>query len=292
MPAGATPPVPATTAAASGRAPRSVTASTVDVPAYAGRHRLEARLPAGGTVSFRLSRLPRHGHRLLGDWNGDGVPTPATFAGGAWRLHPGVVRPGGHVVRVAFGRAGDRPVAGDWNGDGVTDLGVVHGRTWSLALGPFAGKASPATPAVWRRFGFGPRGGTPLAGDWNGDGVAGIASVKGRRWLLAPSARGDAHRRSLSYGGRRGVPVVGDWNGDDRDGIGKVRGSTWYLSNRTVRPRTASRVVLKGRAGAAPVAWQVARARGLVCPTRVAARCSTATPRAPSGTPATWCAAP
>ena len=261
-------PAPAAAARQTAKAPKA----TVDVPAYAGGHRLRARLPAGGVVSFRLSRLPAHGHRLLGDWNGDGVPTPATFAGGHWRLHRSVVRPGGHVVRVTFGRAGSRPVVGDWNGDGVTDLGVVRGRTWSLALGPFPDKASAATPAVWRRFRFGPRGGTPLAGDWNGNGVSGIASVKGRRWVLASSARGGARRRSVSYGGRRGVPVVGDWNGDGRDGIGRVRRSTWHLSNRTVRPRTASRIVLKGRSGATPVAWQVARARGAVCPTRVAAR--------------------
>ncbi|WBQ04362.1 hypothetical protein [Kribbella sp. CA-293567] len=32
----------------------------------------------------------------------------------------------GTTVHIAFGEAGDRPVAGDWNGDGSDDIGVYR----------------------------------------------------------------------------------------------------------------------------------------------------------------------
>src|SRR6478735_9527214 len=210
---------------------RRTTPLTVDVPAYADTQRLEARVPEGDLVTYRLPQLPAGGTRLMGDWNGDGVETPGTCVNGTWQLSDQVVRTAADRPAVTFGQAGDHPVTGDWNGDGVTDLGVVRGNEWLLTLGPVPTDGSP--PVVWRDVTFGAATGVPVTGDWDGDGITGPGMVTGRDWLLAPTADNLAAATSVTYGSPGDVPVVGDWDGDGDDGIGVVRRSTWYLSNTT-----------------------------------------------------------
>ncbi len=264
-------PVVSLPAAAAGRSDAVGTATgatplTVDIPAYAGARRLEARVPDGDLVTYRLPPLTAGSTRLMGDWNGDGAETPATFDGGTWQLSNQVVRPTGNGPTVTFGQAGDRPVTGDWNGDGVTDLGVVRGNEWLLTLGPVS---DGSDPVVWRDLTFGDPGGVPVTGDWDGSGITGLGMVDGRQWLMAPSADALAAARTASFGSPGDVPVVGDWDGTGSDGIGVVRGSTWYLSNTTVRPRAAITSTLDRAAGDAPLTWQVpVSSEGATCPTR------------------------
>jgi hypothetical protein len=72
--------------------------------------------------------------------------------------------------------------------------------------------------------------GTPLTGDWNGDGIENFGCFTRGRWLLhLPGGT----VTTFTYGVRAGdVPVVGDWNGDGIDGPGIFRrGGEWHLRN-------------------------------------------------------------
>ena len=258
----------AATEVAASRRPTPPTPPTVSVPAVVDRTRLQARIPRGDLVDYRLPALPTGATRVMGDWDGDGAETPGTFVGGRWQLWNQVVRTKGPDLVGSFGQAGDIPVTGDWNGDGVTDVGVVRGSTWFLGLGPIA---SGASAPVWRQFTFGEAGDVPVVGDWNGDGVSGFGMVEGRRWLLSPSVKRIAHPTSVTYGRPGDIPVTGDWDGTGTDGIGVVRGSRWYLSNRVLRPRTSVTSTLARDASDVPVTWRVPVAPvGGTCPTRAA----------------------
>jgi hypothetical protein len=247
-------------ASATGRKPA---AGAADAPAVLSGAGLRARLPAGGTVAYRLPPLPDGGVRVLGDWNHDGVETPGIFDAGQWQLWNQVQRPSSPAVTVSFGQAGDIPVTGDWNGDGITDLGVVHGSTWTLALGPVVDGSSPG---VWHEVTFGGSG-VPVTGDWNGDGIDGIGTVTGRAWLLANTVTRPGHAFTVWYGRPGDRPVVGDWDGDGRDGLGVVRGNTWFLSNRVVGATSARQVTLTAADGT-PASWRVADVPGArTCPT-------------------------
>jgi hypothetical protein len=82
-------------------------------------------------------------------------------------------------------------------------------------------------------------GGSPVVGDWNGDGRAkpGIVylSKNGGPLLWYLDYNGDylwsgpPNDRLYSFGQSGDIPVVGDWNGDGRTKIGVFRSGTWLL---------------------------------------------------------------
>jgi hypothetical protein len=162
----------------------------------------------------------------MGDWNGDGAVTPATFLNGHWVIFESIVgRP--TATRVFdYGRAGDAPVSGDWDGDGKDGIGVLRGGAWHLRLEARAGPA-------WRRIAYGPpRGALPVTGDWDGDGVTGIGVVTRGTWSLRQTPTAGNPTLRFRYGRADDTPVSGDWDGDRRDGIGIVRVATWKLRQR------------------------------------------------------------
>jgi hypothetical protein len=170
------------------------------------------------------------------DGAGHATRTVRSFGGAASVTLPGLalfdatasafsIRGGGSFV---FGRpgAGARPVAGDWNGDGKTGIGLYTPSTGVFDLKQTVGAAGGAggeSPDLSFRFSaIGKR--LALAGDWNGDGRAGIG-------VYNPKTRGFQLRNALSRGpadltftlgwaGAAWLPVAGDWDGDGRDGVG------------------------------------------------------------------------
>jgi hypothetical protein len=78
-------------------------------------------------------------------------------------------------------------------------------------------------------FNFG-SGGTPVAGDWDGDGVDTPGVVIGNHWLLSNGYDGLVDL-DFYYGNPGDTPVVGDWNGDGIDTPGVRRTHYWYLSD-------------------------------------------------------------
>ena len=75
---------------------------------------------------------------------------------------------------------------------------------------------------------FGVLGGTPLAGDFDGDGVDEIAMFKDGYWMIDINHNGKWDDGDLlaRLGDAEDRPVVGDWDGDGKDDIG-IYGPMW-----------------------------------------------------------------
>ena len=75
---------------------------------------------------------------------------------------------------------------------------------------------------------FGVIGGTPLAGDFDGDGMDEIAMFKDGYWMIDINHNGQWDEGDLMarLGDALDRPVVGDWDGDGKDDIG-IYGPIW-----------------------------------------------------------------
>ena len=75
---------------------------------------------------------------------------------------------------------------------------------------------------------FGMVGGTPLAGDFDGDGIDEIGVYRNGYWLLDINHNGKWDENDLlaKLGDADDRPVVGDWDGDGKDDIG-IYGPMW-----------------------------------------------------------------
>ena len=75
---------------------------------------------------------------------------------------------------------------------------------------------------------FGVLGGTPLAGDFDGDGIDEIAVFKDGYWMIDINHNGEWDDADLlaRLGDADDRPVVGDWDGDGKDDIG-IYGPIW-----------------------------------------------------------------
>lgn len=236
--------------------------------------RVRTRAGDGPTETVLPIALPGGTTPLWGDWWGRGVETPAYFKQGSWAFYDTVVGPAiKPVALVTYGQKGDRPVAGDWDGDGRTDIGVQRGTGWFLTTGLQLGGRGGTNPASTDRFTFGLVGGVPLAGDFDGDGVSGVASYRLGTWRYREVDAGEQTELHFAVPGRRGArasdePVVGDWNGDGVDQIGLVRGATWRLRS-TLRASSSVRTRRVGRpAQSHPAPWRTtAGPTGASCPT-------------------------
>jgi uncharacterized protein with PhoU and TrkA domain len=100
-----------------------------------------------------------------------------------------------------------------WGGMTVAD------GTWQL------GKLEPgrgAVDVVARMLEMGLVGAVPVAGDFNGDGVAEIGIYHAGTWYLDMNGNGrwDDDDLWAELGEQSDMPVVGDWDGDGKDDIG------------------------------------------------------------------------
>jgi hypothetical protein len=116
-----------------------------------------------------------------------------------------------------------------------------EGFRWRLSLlGP---SEQPESPLVWRNASFqanklrsgrwllgdahaeadlGSENGTPLVGDFNGDGREELAIFLAGEWFIDNNDNGrwDDDDRTIKLGAPSDQAVVGDWNGDGRDDVG------------------------------------------------------------------------
>jgi Tol biopolymer transport system component len=174
---------------------------------------------------------------VAGDWNGDGRTDIAVFRDG--KFVRALLVPFGSCIpcqlvtvadpldSVAFGQAGDLPVAGDWDGDGKDDLGVFR----PGALGEFLLRVpqqldlcpvciQPQTFFTTQSVVLGAAGFLPVAGDWDGDGKADVGvfdPVTGNFFLTEDEAKPNF---IFPFGQSGDRPLAGDWLGLGRDGIG------------------------------------------------------------------------
>jgi hypothetical protein len=157
-------------------------------------------------------------------------------------------------------------VTGDWDGDGKTDIGIF-GPSWAndrraVAREPGlpdtdnepSGKHKNLPPKpheaasgvrklkrgsqgrlradlVDHVFFFGNELDTPIAGDFNGDGVSTIGLFRNGMWILDDNGDGQwLPDETLAEFGQEGdVPVIGDFNGDGIDELAVYRGGVWII---------------------------------------------------------------
>lgn len=209
---------------------------------------------------------------LAGDFDGDGRDEAVLYVAGQWFVDlNGNGRWDAGDLWIRLGTQLDRPVVGDWDGDGKDDVGIF-GREWQrdsqrihrdpglpdpgnrrrrdfdsaplaasrdddgedrLRLLRRGNEGSLRADAVDHVFQYGEQVDTPIAGDWNGDGIHQIAVFRGGQWLL--DVDGDGRWTELDdhadFGRSGDQPVVGDFNGDGIDEIGIVRGDVWIIDS-------------------------------------------------------------
>jgi stage II sporulation protein D len=176
----------------------------------------------GKAVSFRFG--VRGDTVVVGDWDGDGADGIAVFRAGRWflrnRLSTGVAD-----RTISYGRPGDAPVAGRFGTGPADGVGVVRGGVWHLRFTPTGGVGERAF--TWAGSG------TPLVGDWNGDGLDDPGRYLARRFTLALAAAGTGGVPSPTvhaapwFGAATDLPLTGDWDGDGKHTPAVVRGSAF-----------------------------------------------------------------
>ena len=102
---------------------------------------------------------------------------------------------------------------------GYARIGVRRGGEWLLRDSLAGGTAD--------RYGDGPSGAVPVAGDTNGDGTGTVSLFKDGLWLISDS-RGGAPR-TFRFGMPGDLPVLGDWNGDGVATVGVFRKGRWFV---------------------------------------------------------------
>lgn len=206
---------------------------------------------------------------LVGDFNGDGIDEVAIYVGGQWFVDlngNGNWDEGDLWLRL--GNKLDRPVVGDWDGDGKADI-AIFGRQWQRdpeAIVQEPGLPSPANKrrrefirtasdrkieldhnrelrngsrgmiredAIDHVFRYGEQPDTPMAGDWNGDGIDSVAIFRAGEWTLNASGDGRLTKQDekATFGEAGDIPIVGDWNGDGTTNLGVVRGDVWIIDS-------------------------------------------------------------
>ncbi|MBW2525468.1 MAG: hypothetical protein JRI23_14880 [Deltaproteobacteria bacterium] len=171
-------------------------------------------------------------HAILGDWNCDGVKTPAVYRNSTTALHfsddfAGTAASGSPIV---VGNPGDLPIAGDWNGDGCDGYGLYR-----PSEGRFFLSNDMNTTIEHDGFYFGPLAATPMAGDFDGNGTDQVAVyVDATLYVASGSPSGATNPgllTSFEYGNPGDRYFMGDWTGDGTDTVGSYRPSdgTIYL---------------------------------------------------------------
>jgi protocatechuate 3,4-dioxygenase beta subunit len=219
---------------------------------------------------------------LAGDFNGDGQDEIALFLEGEWLID---VNGNGRWDRsdmwAKLGDKDDLPVIGDWDADGKDDIGI-YGPEWegderALEYEPglpdpqnrLVSKPknvpprpvdSPERERIMQRsidgparadvidhvFKFGARDDQPVAGDFNGDGVATVGIFRAGQWRLDTNGDGrftsDVDKK-FDFGQAGDIAVVGDFDGDGIDEVAVIRGSKMFVdSNRNEKLDANDRV--------------------------------------------------
>ncbi len=201
---------------------------------------------------------------LAGDFNGDGQDEIALFLEGEWLIDVnGNGRWDNNDMWAKLGDKDDLPVIGDWDADGKDDIGVFgpewNGDDQAIEFEPglpdpqnrivARPKNVPPTPiespererlmqrssegparadVIDHVFRFGARDDQPIAGDFNGDGVASVGIFTNGKWRLDTNGDGrwtSAVDSQFEFGQTGDIAVVGDFDGDGIDEVAVVRGN-------------------------------------------------------------------
>jgi hypothetical protein len=165
----------------------------------------------------------------VGTANGGNLQADATVgnASDPYSWHLSVVNAGlPRAVGAGNAAAGDSIYqqagfiqSGDWNRYDMTAA------TWTFTETLNDGEQIRRTD---RSVQFGMIGGTPLAGDFDGDGTDEVAVYMDGYWMIDVNRNGRWDDTDLlaKLGDSEDRPVVGDWDGDGKDDIG-IYGPMW-----------------------------------------------------------------
>ena len=209
------------------------------------------------------------GTPLAGDFDGDGLDEVAVFKDGFWMIDlngNGIWDADDLLAKL--GSAEDRPVIGDWDGDGKEDIGIF-GPMWENdreAITREVGLPNPDNMAFTKPknipsinheeisgiremkltqqqpgrsdvidhvFGIEDGVVTPIAGDWNGNGIRSIGTFDSGIWHLDMNGDGefDHHDVTAHFGESGDIPVVGDFDGNGIEEIAVYRAGTWIIDS-------------------------------------------------------------
>ena len=227
---------------------------------------------------------------LAGDFNGDGQDELALYLEGEWLID---INGNGRWDRgdmwAKLGDQNDLPVIGDWDGDGKDDIGVF-GPEWEgddRALEREPGLPDPENQRLAKPknvppdpdelpvqerllqrsaggqaradvidhvFRMGINEDQPIAGDFNGDGIASIGLFSQGKWRLDVNGDGrwtEDIDKTFDFGQQGDIAVVGDFDGDGIDEVAIIRGNRLIIdSNRNEKLDATDRVFeLEGNGG-------------------------------------------
>jgi uncharacterized surface protein with fasciclin (FAS1) repeats len=175
---------------------------------------------------------------MLGDWDGDGVATPGVYRQSDGRIYLRNSNTQGVAdLWFYFGNPGDVPIVGDWNGDGFDTLSIFRPSTNQFFIINELGANGDGLGAAEYSFTFGVKGDVPFTGDWDGDGIDGVALYRestGEVFFRNSLSTGVAEVSTV-YGNPGDVMIGGDWDGDSVDTLGVYRGNQFFLQNTPVR---------------------------------------------------------
>jgi hypothetical protein len=193
---------------------------------------------------------PVQGHWVMGDWDGDGVESPAVYGDNGAFYYTNDVGPTPNWRGIWFGFSHRPPVAGRFDASvGHDCLGVVDSAPWPGYGTAFAvyftcnldGGADPPKISQWIGPVLPEAGGFTgsaqfVAGDFDGDGVDSIAVRRGPHvaWTNVPPTTRASEFSFAQYlgapAGGEGQIVTGDW-----DGTGRARFGLFYADGLVYR---------------------------------------------------------
>ena len=164
---------------------------------------------------------------LMGDWNCDGVATPAMYRpeNGFMYLRNSNTQ-GIADVDYFYGDPGDIPLAGDFNGDGCDTLAIYRQDEGKVYI-----KNSIGTGIADIDYFFGNPGDKPFVGDFDGDGIDTIGLHREDTGFVyfSNSHSAGAAESEFFYGDAGDKILAGDWDGDGDDTVAVYRPSTEML---------------------------------------------------------------
>ncbi len=158
---------------------------------------------------------------LLGDWDCDGVRTPAMYRPTNGFMYLRNANSEGIAdVDYFYGDPADIPLAGDFDGDGCDTLAIYRADEGRVYV-----KNSLGTGVADLAYFFGNPGDKPFVGDFDGDGIDTVGLHRestGFVYFRNEQAAGPADFEFF-YGDPGDRILAGDWDGDGADSIAIYR---------------------------------------------------------------------
>ncbi|GAB3084743.1 FG-GAP repeat domain-containing protein [Micromonospora schwarzwaldensis] len=195
------------------------------------------------TRIFKFGHGPSGDIPVAGDWNNDGKDSVGVFrpTNSTWYLTNGTTtntNTTDHEFIFGHGPSGDQPIAGDWNNNGYDSVGVFRptNSTWYLTNGT---TTNTNDTNYEFKFGHGPSGDQPIAGDWNNNGYdsVGVFRPTNSTWYLTngttTATNTTDHEFIFGHGPSGDIAVPGQWNtnANTTPGVRRPSNNTVYLRN-------------------------------------------------------------